>query len=76
MYIHLVSNFHHLLIFFINRSFSGYATEKKWLEHAEELTNALDKAGEKYVKDYFITAGYDSPFRVFERHNEVWFIAK
>merc|ERR1712154_236236 len=57
------------------RSFGGRANEAKYLEEAEKLEKAL-KADDisDYVKDYFYTAGYDSPFKIFNRHNEVWFM--
>lgn len=57
-------------------SFGGFANEQKWLEAAEKLSAALIKDGKKFEQDYFLTAGYDSPFRILERHNEVWYIAE
>ncbi|PVD24894.1 hypothetical protein C0Q70_15384 [Pomacea canaliculata] len=57
------------------RSFPGFATESDWLAQARELAAALGPNA-TYIKDYFYTAGYDSPFQIFNRHNEIWFIAQ
>ncbi len=29
-----------------------------------------------YSYDFFYAAGYDSPFRIFNRHNEIWIPAR
>ena len=36
---------------------------------------ALDAEGVEYEDEHFYTAGYDPPFRLQGRHNEVWFVA-
>jgi hypothetical protein len=41
-------------------------------DQVAKLGALLDTAAIKYNKDVFVYAGYDSPFRVFDRHNEVW----
>ncbi|XP_046548673.1 heme-binding protein 2-like [Haliotis rubra] len=58
------------------RSFGGYYMESitPWLKEAEKLSGYLN--GTSYNTDYYYTAGYDSPFTFFKRHNEVWFIAE
>jgi len=56
------------------RSFGGWGSEKKYIEEASELAAALPDSA-SYVKDFYYTAGYDAPFTIFNRHNEVWFIA-
>jgi hypothetical protein len=62
------------------RSFGGRAEEKKLLAEAAALAAALEKdgkgAGGKGAggeRESFFFAGYDSPFRVLGRHNEVWY---
>jgi len=58
------------------RSFSGYAMT--WESYRKEFLK-LEKAindPSKYDSSYLYTAGYDSPFTVFNRHNEVWLLAK
>lgn len=41
---------------------------------AEQLADALDADGIDYECQYFFFAGYDPPFRISGRHNEVWFL--
>lgn len=45
-------------------------------EQSTELAEALEKdgLGDTYRKDVIFYGGYDSPFRPFNRHNEIWFI--
>jgi hypothetical protein len=42
---------------------------------ARKLTEALDAEGLPYQSDSFFFAGYDPPFRLTGRHNEVWVVA-
>jgi hypothetical protein len=35
----------------------------------------LDGEGRKYSSSHYYSAGYDSPFRLVGRHNEVWIMA-
>jgi len=59
------------------RSFGGWMkfNEQK---NKKKLKNALNKdgLGNSYRKDYYYTAGYDSPWKFLDRHNEIWFIKK
>mmetsp|Transcript_19280 Transcript_19280/g.48999 ORF Transcript_19280/g.48999 Transcript_19280/m.48999 type:complete len:209 (-) Transcript_19280:105-731(-) len=53
--------------------FSGFAN--KWsvnVPYFEQLANSLDEMHLRYNQEEPITAGYDSPFQLFNRHNEVW----
>ena len=60
----------------ICRQFPGFARKfETWADQALKLQEALDAKKLKYRKDYYYTAGYDSPFTLFNRHNEVWFVA-
>ena len=56
-------------------SFAGYATGSIYLDKAKETVQALEDAGVELDTSYFYTAGYDSPFRLRNRHNEVWLLA-
>lgn len=58
------------------RSFSGYAMT--WESYRKEFLKLEKAIGDpsKYDSNYLYTAGYDSPFTVFNRHNEVWLLAK
>ena len=43
---------------------------------AGALTDALDADGRTYDPSHFYFAGYDPPFRIKDRHNEVWILGK
>ncbi|XP_033745251.1 heme-binding protein 2-like [Pecten maximus] len=57
------------------RTFSGFADYDKYKEQGLELIAAIGNPS-LYISDYYYTAGYDSPFKLLNRHNEVWLIAK
>lgn len=52
--------------------FGGWATGAVYLDKAEQATKLLTAAGMDFDASHFLTAGYDSPFRLTGRHNEVW----
>jgi len=56
-------------------SFGGFESDTDLEKQTSELVSNLDKDGVTYVKDSYFTAGYDPPFRVIGRHNEVWLLA-
>lgn len=56
-------------------AFGGWATGDKYLQIAADLTAQLEDGGVAIDTDHFYTAGYDSPFRLRNRHNEVWILA-
>lgn len=57
-------------------SFGGWATGATYVDRARSVASALEGAGRKIDNAYFATAGYDSPFRLTGRHNEVWLPAR
>lgn len=58
------------------KQFGGYVTKiEDWISKAQELIKAINDPS-KYVTETYFTAGYNSPFEIFHRHNEIWFIAK
>uniref|UniRef100_K1PU94 Heme-binding protein 1 n=1 Tax=Magallana gigas TaxID=29159 RepID=K1PU94_MAGGI len=58
------------------RSFGGYVRDiKEWIKEAIKLGQVIGDTS-KYHTEFSYTAGYDSPFRFLNRHNEIWFIAK
>ncbi|CAH1790815.1 unnamed protein product [Owenia fusiformis] len=57
------------------RSFSGYASEEDFLNQAGKLAAAINNP-EAFRSDLYYTAGYDSPFKFLNRHNEILFRAK
>jgi hypothetical protein len=52
-------------------SYGGYNSEKRFTEHASDLFERLKDKGVKLREDMYYVAGYDSPFRLMNRHNEV-----
>ena len=58
-------------------SFGGWADERKLLREARSLGDTLVRAGKRAAGEGgdFFFAGYDAPFRVLGRHNEVWYTA-
>jgi hypothetical protein len=53
-------------------SYSGYSNQKKQEENLKILGSYLKQNEIQFNSDYYFFAGYDSPFRIFNRHNEVW----
>ena len=55
-------------------SYPGFSSLALFQENAEKLLKALDKAGlgDSYDKSSYYFAGYDNPFELFNRHNEIW----
>ena len=56
-------------------SFNGYESDTKLEEFTLKLVNSLNNDSVEYVKDFYFTAGYDPPYRIIDRHNEVWLLA-
>jgi|TARA_B110000967_G_scaffold178939_1_gene194089 hypothetical protein len=54
------------------KSFGGYSDEKVLRKQAAELAKALVEDGVELDAKSYYSAGYDSPFRPIDRHNEVW----
>lgn len=57
-------------------SFGGYAKEGTIVKTANDLLEALQNRGADFIEDSYFFCGYDNPFRVVNRHNEVWFVEK
>merc|ERR1712216_563670 len=53
-------------------SFPGWMNEKEAISHGRDLFEDLKEDNVAFNPDMFYTAGYDSPFRLTDRHNEVW----
>ncbi len=54
-------------------SFSGYASGPDYRSHAAKLINRLTAAGVAFnASGPWFVAGYDSPYTLTNRHNEVW----
>ena len=57
-------------------SFGGWEDDRSLQEHSAELANQLIEDKADFVKDFYFTAGYDAPYRILERHNEVLWTKK
>jgi hypothetical protein len=53
-------------------SYSGYSNQFKQEENLRNLGSYLKSNQIKFNDSHYFFAGYDSPYRVFNRHNEVW----
>jgi len=53
-------------------SFGGHAEQNVVIAKAEELSKLLAGSGLKYDEENWFFAGYDDPFRITNRHNEIW----
>merc|ERR1712157_243237 len=53
-------------------SYPGWSDEKEVVSNGKALFEALRSANIPFESETFFTAGYDSPFRLIDRHNEVW----
>ncbi|XP_061479966.1 heme-binding protein 2 [Rhineura floridana] len=58
------------------RSFGGFANAKKNQEEILALAESLKRDGRSFQEKVYYSAGYDSPFKLLNRHNEVWLIKK
>jgi|TARA_B110000977_G_scaffold178967_2_gene237130 hypothetical protein len=54
------------------KAFGGYSDEKILQREATALAEALQKDDIEISQKTYVYAGYDSPFRPIDRHNEVW----
>lgn len=58
------------------KSFGGYRVDDMSVANmAKSLAADLDAHGKSYDADSFYMAGYDPPFRLKHRHNEIWMVA-
>jgi len=53
-------------------SYGGWSDEQKVILHGRALFETLREKNVPFNSEMFYTAGYDSPFRLIDRHNEVW----
>ncbi|KXJ29177.1 Heme-binding protein 2 [Exaiptasia diaphana] len=56
-------------------NFSGMATGKDWKDSRKRLMAALDRDGKRYVAKEYFSAGYDPPYKLWNRRNEMILIA-
>ncbi|MBN3306049.1 heme-binding protein 2 [Amia ocellicauda] len=58
------------------RTYGGFSNEQKSREELLQLIESLRRDGQQFVEEQYYTAGYDSPFKMLNRHNEVWLLKK
>ncbi|KAG7164232.1 heme-binding protein 2-like [Homarus americanus] len=59
----------------LTRRFGGYTSDEIIIKEAKELAEAIKKNGETGVNfDQYYVVGYDPPFKLFSRRNEIWFV--
>ncbi|KAK8400204.1 hypothetical protein O3P69_003123 [Scylla paramamosain] len=60
-----------------SRRFHGFAQDVDWIFNADALAQDLLADGVEDINlQHYYTAGYDSPFVIFNRTNEVWIMKK
>merc|ERR1712142_92325 len=58
-----------------SRRFPGFTTDEIWISEAAKLHDDLVAAGEEGINyDTYYTVGYDAPFVIVGRTNEIWFM--
>ncbi|KAM9844307.1 heme-binding protein 2 [Aulostomus maculatus] len=58
------------------RTYQGWMTGFSDNHNAKTLSDSLDLVDANYKKGFHYGAGYNSPWTMFNRHNEVWFVAE
>ncbi|XP_076027792.1 heme-binding protein 2 [Genypterus blacodes] len=58
------------------RTYGGFSNEKMKREELQKLMVSLQRDGAPYRDDPYYAAGYDSPFKLTNRKNEVWLLKK
>ncbi|XP_066103968.1 heme-binding protein 2 [Saccopteryx bilineata] len=58
------------------RSFDGFSSAQKNQEQLLTLASILREEGKVFDEKVYYTAGYNSPFNLLNRNNEVWLIQK
>lgn len=48
------------------------ASDQDALENVQTLKEDLRAAGKEFIENKFDAAGYDAPWDLINRHNEVW----
>ncbi|KAM3864611.1 uncharacterized protein soul5l [Diretmus argenteus] len=58
------------------RSYGGWMLSVTSRLHAHLLTKELERVHASYNHSYHYGVGYDSPLKLLNRHNEVWYVAE
>jgi len=61
----------------LTRKFAGYVTDQIIIDQATALAEEIQKNGEENVDfEQYYVAGYDPPYKIINRRNEIWFLKK
>ncbi|XP_074872357.1 heme-binding protein 2-like isoform X2 [Carettochelys insculpta] len=58
------------------RSFGGWLTDAGRRTHIQALDASLGRDARPFDRSWHYSAGYNSPMKLFDRHNEVWRLAQ
>ncbi|XP_056423562.1 heme-binding protein 2-like isoform X2 [Hyla sarda] len=58
------------------KAFGGYAINNIYANKARKLAEKLRALGLQFDDTYYVRAGYNDLFALFNRHGEVWYMAK
>ncbi|XP_057201577.1 heme-binding protein 2 [Triplophysa rosa] len=58
------------------KSYGGWMVSVKAKMQSKQLKTSLDNVQASYESDYHYDVGYNSPMKLLNRHNEVWYIVK
>ncbi|KAF7657649.1 hypothetical protein LDENG_00024130 [Lucifuga dentata] len=58
------------------RTYGGFSNEKLKHEELQKLVESLKRDRAPYIDEPYYAAGYDSPFKLTNRRNEVWILKK
>ncbi|XP_012737272.2 uncharacterized protein soul5l [Fundulus heteroclitus] len=58
------------------RSYGGWMLSVTSRLHSHLLTKELERVHASYNRSYHYGVGYDSPLKLVNRHNEVWYVAE
>ena len=61
---------------FVASQFSGYASDDDYIRATVKLYEDATAGGENLIADTYYTAGYDGPYTIINRRNEVWFMLR
>ena len=61
----------HIVTYIFCRSFGGKPTPDDYMNELQTLADQIGDSS-KYENAFYFFAGYDSPYKVSDRHNEVW----
>lgn len=65
-------------MFSLHRTFGGFANDKVHKKEHSALWNSLSEEDKNNVEKntHYYLAGYDAPFKLLFRRNEIWMIVK